>query len=79
MYRNKAVLEAIERVLSSRGLTLEEFEDEIGWSRGTMRNALQPLEEMSHNRNIKLPAELLGLDAVEFFEMVRQIDAVYGV
>jgi hypothetical protein len=78
MYRNKAVLEAIRRVLASRQMTMDQWEDSIGWPRGTMLTSLQPPEELSINRNIKLPAEHLGIDGAEFFELVRTIDAELG-
>ena len=75
MYRNKAVLEAVLRVLRERQLSLDEWEEAIGWPKGTLVASLQPPDELSINRNIKLPAEKLGIDGAAFFEQVRQIDA----
>jgi hypothetical protein len=75
MYRNKAVLEAILRVLRERKLSLDEWEESIGWSKGTLLASLQPPDELSINRNIKLPAEKLGIDGATFFEQVRRVDA----
>ena len=75
MYRNKAVLEAVLRVLRERKLSLDEWEESLGWPKGTLLASLQPPEAPSINRNIKLPAEKLGIDGAAFFEQVRQIDA----
>jgi hypothetical protein len=75
MYRNKAVLEAVLRVLRERKLSLDEWEETIGWPKGTLLASLQPPDELSINRNIKLPAEKLGIDGAAFFEQVRRIDA----
>lgn len=78
MYRNKAVLEAIRRVLASRQMTMDQWEDSIGWPRGTVFASLQAPEELSINRNIKLPAQHLGLSSSDFFDLVRTIDEELG-
>lgn len=74
MYRNKAVLEVINRELIRRNLTMTEWEDQIGWPRGSIEASLQPPDDISINRNIKLSAEHLRIDGVEFFELVRLVD-----
>jgi hypothetical protein len=78
MYRNKAVLEAIQRVLNSRQMTIDQWEDSIGWSRGTVLSSLQPPDQLSINRNIKLPAAHLGIDIAKFLDLVRTIDEELG-
>ncbi|WP_213268598.1 hypothetical protein [Hyphomonas sp.] len=69
------MLEAVLRVLRERKLSLDEWEETIGWPKGTLLASLQPPDELSINRNIKLPAEKLGIDGAAFFEQVRRIDA----
>lgn len=78
MYRNKAVLEAIHRALRERKMTMDQWEASIGWPQGSVVRSLQPPEEISINRNIKLPAEKLGIESAAFFEQVRRIDAELG-
>ena len=78
MYRNKAVLEAIQRVLASRPMTIDQWEDTIGWPRGRVFASLQAPDELSINRNIKLPAQHLGLASSDFLDLVGTIDEELG-
>lgn len=78
MYRNKAVLEAIRRILASRKITMDQWEESIGWPRGGIVESLQPPDRPSINRNIRLPAAKLDIDLAEFLELVRSIDEQLG-
>lgn len=78
MYRNKAVLEAIQRLLATQHMTIEQWEDSLDWPRDTILQSLQPLDKPSINRNIRLSAEKLGIDLSEFLDLVRTIDEEMG-
>lgn len=78
MYRNKAVLEAIQRLLATQQMTIEQWEDSLDWPRGTILQSLQPLDKPSINRNIRLSAAKLGIDLSEFLDLVRTIDEEMG-
>jgi hypothetical protein len=78
MYRNKSVLEAIHRVLHERKMTMDEWEASIGWPKGSVVRSLQPPEEIGIHRNIKLPAEMLGIQSAVFLQQVSRIDEELG-
>lgn len=78
MYRNKAVLEAIQRLLATRQMTIEQWEASLDWPRGAILESLQLLDRPSINRNIRLSAEKLDIDLSEFLDLVRTIDEEMG-
>lgn len=74
MVRNRTVLETLQNLLALRGISLEAWESEIGWDAGSTVKALQPPDEHSINRNIKLIAHKLDMDGAEFFELLAKAE-----
>lgn len=75
MVRNQTVLEGLLQILGQRGITLESWEASIGWDAGSIIKALQPPEDSTINRNIKLLAHKLDIEAIEFFKLLEQMES----
>lgn len=74
MVRNQTVLEALLGILAQRGTDLDRWEASIGWDAGSIVKALQPPEGSTINRNIKLLAHKLDIDALEFFQTLEHLE-----
>jgi hypothetical protein len=78
MVRNQTVLKALLEILGQRGLPLEAWEASVGWETGSVTNALQPPEGRAINRNIKLLAHKLDIEAIAFFEQLERMESDRG-
>lgn len=78
MLRNQTVLEGLLQILGQRGISLESWEASIGWEAGSIVKALQPPEDSTINRNIKLLAHKLEIDALEFLKQLERLQQDKG-
>lgn len=78
MVRNQTVLKGLLEILGQRGISLDAWEASIGWDAGSIETALQPSDGSTINRNIKLLAHKLDIEALEFFELLERMEREAG-
>jgi hypothetical protein len=78
MVRNQTVLKGLLEILGQRGISLDAWELSIGWDAGSIVKALQPPDGSTINRNIKLLAHKLDVEALEFLELLERMEREEG-
>ena len=72
---NQNLLDTLSGILQDQGLILDEWltawEEEAGWSIGSIKQALQPADDVL-NRNIRLIAYRLGITGRELYEKIER-------
>ena len=69
------LLDTLSKVLHGQGLILDDWlsawEEEEGWTTGSVKQALQPTDDVL-NRNIRLIANRLGITGLDLYQKIER-------